>query len=34
MLVYEELKQRLMGYNPDLKDLYDALNIDNITKDL
>lgn len=34
MLVYEEQKQRLQGYENDLKDLYDALNIKSISEEL
>lgn len=34
MVVYEELKQRLTSFEPDLKDLYDALNIENILVEL
>lgn len=34
MLVYEEQKQRLSGYKNELKDLYDALDIKNITDEL
>lgn len=34
MLVYEEQKQRITGYEPDLRDLFDALNIKNISEEL
>lgn len=34
MLVYEEQKQRLQGFENDLKDLYDALNIKSISEEL
>lgn len=34
MLVYEEQKQRIVGYESDLTDLYDALNIKNISTEL
>ena len=34
MLVYEEQKQRITGYEADLRDLFDALNIKNLTEEL